>query len=82
MEKELSKLKFGILTDSFHTFGLWKVPEHMAHFVALEENKDPLPSGDDPRPDDEAEEDETRSVLAPVLRPPDPAEAKPDSLCS
>ena len=32
--------------------------------------------------DDEAEEDETRSVLAPVLRPPDPAEAKPDSLCS
>ena len=64
-----------------HTFGLWKVPEHMAHFVALEENKDPLPSGDDPRPDDEAEEEETRSVLAPVLRP-DPAEAKPDSLCS
>ena len=54
----------------------------MAHFVALEANKDPLPSGDDPRPDDEAEEDETRSVLAPVLRPPDPAEAKPDSLCS
>ena len=53
----------------------------MAHFVALEENKDPLPSGDDPRPDDEAEEEETRSVLAPVLRP-DPAEAKPDSLCS
>ena len=65
-----------------HTFGLWKVPEHMAHFVALEENKDPLPSGDDPRPDDEAEEDETRSVLAPVLRLADPVEAKPDSLCS
>ena len=54
----------------------------MAHFVAFEENKDPLPRGDDPRPDEEAEEDETRSVLAPVLRLVDPAEAKPDSLCS
>ena len=82
MEKGALEIKIWDFNRFIHTFGLWKVPEHMAHFVALEENKDPLPSGDDPRPDDEAEEDETRSVLAPVLRPPDPAEAKPDSLCS
>ena len=45
------------------TFGLLKVPEQMAHFVALEENKDPLPSGDEPRPEDEeAELEEIRSV--------------------
>lgn len=50
----------------------------MAHFIAVafEENSDPLPSGDEPRPEDEAEDEETRSVPLPLMD----AEAKPDSL--
>lgn len=67
------------------TFGLLKVPEQMAHFVALEENKDPLPKGDEPRPDEEAEDEETRSVLVlellalVLVKVIEAAEAKPDS---
>jgi hypothetical protein len=54
----------------------------MAHFVALEEeNMDPLPNGDEPKPEDEAEDDDTRSVLLPLLHSEEEV-AKPDSLCS
>ena len=35
------------------------MPEHMAHFVAFEAKRDPLPKGLEPRPLDEAEELET-----------------------
>jgi hypothetical protein len=51
----------------------------MAHFVALDENKDPLPRGDDPRPEEEADEDETLSVLFVFTEVASPEE---DSLCS
>ena len=54
----------------------------MAHFAALEdENMDPLPKGDDPKPEDEAEDEDTRSVLLPLLHKEDDV-ANPDSLCS
>ncbi len=54
------------------TFGLVYEPEQMAHLV--EEAKiEPLPSGEDPRPDEEADEDETRSAL------PFPVRVRPDS---
>jgi hypothetical protein len=54
----------------------------MAHFEALEdENIDPLPKGDDPKPEDDAEDEDTRSVLLPLLHNEDEV-AKPDSLCS
>ena len=57
----------------------------MAHFVALEvENIDPLPNGDEPKPDDEAEDEDTRSVLLlPFVLHIEDEVAKPDSLlCS
>ena len=47
----------------------------MAHLVALDEKRDPLPKGLEPRPLDEAEEDETFLSLVEVI-----VEARPDSL--
>ena len=47
----------------------------MAHLVALVEKRDPLPKGLEPRPLDEAEEDETFLSLVEVI-----VEARPDSL--
>ena len=50
----------------------------MAHFVAFDEKRlDPLlPKGDEPRPEDEAEDEDTRSTpLTPTTE-----EARPDSL--
>ena len=40
-----------------------------------------LPKGDDPKPEDDAEDEDTRSVLLPLLHNEDEV-AKPDSLCS
>jgi hypothetical protein len=43
------------------------MPEQMAHFV-VDAKSDPFPNGDDPRPEDEAELDDTLSVeLLPLL---------------
>ena len=39
----------------------------MAHLVALDEKRDPLPKGLEPRPLDEAEEDETFLSLVEVI---------------
>ena len=47
----------------------------MAHLVALEAKRDPLPKGLEPRPLDEADEDETFLSLVEVI-----VEARPDSL--
>ena len=55
----------------------------MAHFVAFENKLDPLPRGDEPRPDDEADDEETRStLLALPLFNEAAAEGRPESLLS